>query len=232
MPQFIKMGLGSTGYAGKQGASSRAARYNAARRVVLPGFPITTSFQSIDDVKDYLSGDRIICLLCGKAYKKLGMHLLKIHGITVDEYRKKYNIPWTYGILCAKSSKEYSKAMRKRMEDGYIPPLKFGEAHTALIEAPKRNCPFKAEIAAKNIKGHGHPGYPKHPLTVAPDGTLETFTQKRERLTAKRGTPEYKEKMSNRPQANGVWQENGKPWWAGKKQSAEHIVKRCKKRST
>lgn len=40
-----------------------------------------------DSVNDY---DYVQCKICGKWYKKLGLHTLKIHGITTKEYRRKF----------------------------------------------------------------------------------------------------------------------------------------------
>ncbi|HAV0413628.1 TPA: MucR family transcriptional regulator [Salmonella enterica] len=45
------------------------------------------------DVADYLSGDKIQCLECGKIFQMLGTHLLKAHGMTSAEYREKFNLP-------------------------------------------------------------------------------------------------------------------------------------------
>lgn len=232
MPQFVKMGLNGTGYLGKQEAHTRAARKRMARRKVVPGFPETTPFAAIEDVRKYLSGDSMICLLCGKNYKRIGTHLVKIHGITVDEYKQRYNIPWTYGLICDESSGKYSKAIKKRMMEGWEPPMKLGDDHKKMISAEKRGCKFKVEVAKTNLKKSRNRGAPVHPLSVAPDGTLETFTQKRDRLAAKRGSDEFRAKMLNRPQcqAEFVKDRGFNKFWLGKKQSEEHIKKRFSKR--
>ncbi len=228
MPQFVKMGLNGTGYIGKKGSYSRSVQQCKARRMVLPGFPITTPFESIKDVREYLSGDRMICLLCGKSYKRIGTHLTQIHGVTVDDYKKKYNIPWGYGLICKESSEKYSKAVKKRMDEGWVPPFATGDNLKKLISVEKRKCPFKGEVATLNLGSHGKP---VHPLTQAPDGTLEPHTQKRKRLRTKKGTKEYKEKMRQRPQCQpeAVIERGFNKYWSGKKQSEEHKQKRLKK---
>ena len=73
MPFAIKMGLNGTGFLGNQSKSKRALRRAKARRKVLPGFPIEQPFESIEDVREYMSGDKIVCLRCGKEYKELGI---------------------------------------------------------------------------------------------------------------------------------------------------------------
>lgn len=231
MSQFVKMGLNGTGYLGKQESYTRAMRRRQARREILPGFPITSPFESIEDVRQYLSGETMICLLCGKNYKRIGTHLIKIHGVTVDEYKKRYNIPWTYGLICEDSSKKYSNAIKKRFKNGWVPPMKTGKEHKKMISAEKRKCVFKTEVSINNL---GKYCRPSHPLTVAPDGTLETFTQRRNRKVTKRGTKEFKEKMVNRLQCQPEkLKERGfNKFWVGKKQSEEHIKKRFGKISS
>ena len=207
---------------------------NADRRKVLPGFPIVDPFTSIEDVRKYLSGETMVCLLCGKSYKRIGTHLLAIHGLAVDEYKRRYDIPWTYGLICKESSKKYSKAVKKRMSDGWKPPIKVGDGHKKMISIAKRKCPFKSEVAKQNLSHSKGGGKPTHPLTKAPDGSLETFTQKRERLTTKRGTPEFIEKMKNRAQClpENVKKSGFDKYWLGKKQSESHKSKRFKNRTT
>lgn len=49
----------------------------------------TTSAQ----VADYLAGDTIECLECGKQFQFLGRHLPRMHGIDCDEYRELWGLP-------------------------------------------------------------------------------------------------------------------------------------------
>jgi hypothetical protein len=201
-----------------------AYKRSSDRRRVMAGYPIEEPFQSILEVRHYLKGDRITCLLCGKDYRKLGIHLRTIHEMTVDDYKERYKIPWSYGLLCSDSSKLYSNHMHRRMEDGFTPPCKFGDEHKEMISVEKRKSPFKAEVAMQNLGEHTDP---KHPLTVSPTGELETFTTRRERETSSKGTKEFHEKMKARPQCQPevVGKRLG-DYWRGKKQSPEHVAKR------
>lgn len=230
MPQFIKMGLHTTGFMGYPGSSKRSTQKCMQRRKVLAGFPIEEPFKTIEAIREYLAGDKLVCLLCGKSYKKIGTHIQRIHGMTVDLYKQKYKIPWTYGLVCKETHKNYSNAIRKRMNEGWIPPMKFGIEHDQMINAEKRKCPFKREISIKNL---GDEGKPKRPLIKLSNGEYETFTMRRERLTAKRGTPEFKEKMLKRPQCQpDVTRERLGTYWKGRKQSEEHIRKRFAKKNS
>ena len=212
------MGNNIPGYLGKQGADASNKRQYYARRKVLPGYPVEEPFTNVDSVKEYLSGDRIICLLCGKPYRRIGTHIQIVHDITVDEYKQKYNIPWTYGLICDDSSQLYRDAAIERIKNGeFVLPLKYGEVHKKMVTKKRRSCPFQKDIAISNLGEHT---LPKHPLTPAPNGELETFSQKRERLTAKKGTSEYHKKMQTRPQC-AAFAEKYKHYWTGKKRKKE-----------
>ena len=229
MPMFIKMGLNGTGYLGKKENALRQARRCAARRKILPGFPVNDPFHSIDDVRNYLEGDKIICLLCGKGLRKLGAHIIKIHGMTINEYKKKYKIPWGYGLACTESSELYRINAVRRMEEGWTPALKFGDEQKLMVQKQRRACPFKKEIAMKNL---GEYLEPKHELTVSPSGDYETLTQKRERERSKRGTEEYSKRMRARPQCQpDVSGKRFGRYWRGRKQTPEHIRKRFEKQA-
>lgn len=210
MPQFIKMGLGGTGYLGSKELHLRKARMNAKRRKIEIGYPITTPFATVEDVRHYLSGDKIVCLLCGQSYRRIGTHLLSIHQVTPDQYREMYNIPWTYGLLCADSEKLYSDSAKK---SGLGQNVDLQEISSLRKSAPVRMCPFKKEIARENVSK-----VPKR-LRVFDAGVT------------KRGTSEFHERMKNRPQVAASI-ERLKTYWKGKKQDPEHIKKRISKMLT
>lgn len=140
MPFCVKMGIeGTTGYLGNQSSSKRSIQRFKARRRVLPGFPILTPFKDLKAVRDYLSGDRVVCLLCGKSYKDVGKHIRKIHGMTPDQYRSHYKIPWTYALCCSETSEAYSARIAERMKDGWVPPAQLGEDHKRMVNSTRRD---------------------------------------------------------------------------------------------
>jgi hypothetical protein len=129
MPAFIKMGLGGTGFLGQPTKDLVARKKRAQNRIVLPGYPVTRPFGSIEDVKEYLSGDRIICLLCGKSYRALGCHLPKIHDIDADKYREMYGIPWTYGLACSETRETLSRNTIENIKKGKVPAFQPGNVY-------------------------------------------------------------------------------------------------------
>lgn len=127
---------------------STPAQRRARRRRVLPGFPKNEAFTSIVDVRAYLCGSRIVCLLCGRSLRRLAVHLPSIHEMTEDDYRAKYAIPWGYGL----GSEDYrglvSESVRHRIDDGRgSPTLGKGVEHFP----DRRPTPHKAEIARMNL---------------------------------------------------------------------------------
>jgi hypothetical protein len=152
-PQFIKMGLGGTGYRGKPGSHQRAAQKRAANRKVLEGYPVTRPFGSIDEVREYLSGDRIICLLCGRSLKALAYHLSKLHDMSSDDYRERYGIPWSYGLSCVETREKLSVATKKNLADGTIPSFEKGNTYN---ENPGggRQGPHDAWLGRKQSPEH------------------------------------------------------------------------------
>lgn len=98
-------------------------------------------------VKKSVMSDRIVCLEDGKAFKSLKRHLATHHGMTPDEYRRKWGLARDYPMVApayaaARSSLAKSMGLgRKRAE---------AEPEPAPVEEkPKRaRAPRKAAAAA------------------------------------------------------------------------------------
>jgi len=84
-----------------------AARNALARRTTLRGFPKTFRFTSTAAVKEYLSGDRLQCLLCGHWFRAFGKHFQLIHATSAREYKLRFNIPLSYGMVGDESHAGY-----------------------------------------------------------------------------------------------------------------------------
>jgi predicted transcriptional regulator len=104
---------GSPGPRIRRKATGRQVKRNleraASRRKILPGYPVEARAFNRDEIVDYFSGDRIVCLLCGKSYRKLAAHL-SLHAFTEDDYRKRYGLPWSKGLVCVPTREAYAKA--------------------------------------------------------------------------------------------------------------------------
>jgi ROS/MUCR transcriptional regulator protein len=71
---------------------------------VAPKQPKTPpAFKTRAEIERYFSGDTIECLICRRNFKRLHAHLAAKHGVTVDEYKRRFGLPWTRGLTSATS---------------------------------------------------------------------------------------------------------------------------------
>jgi len=199
-----------------------ASRKNKeARRRVLPGYPKDFVFKDFDEYKQYFVGDRIICLLCGKNYRAIGNHVQWIHETTIEEYKKKYGIFWTKSLTCDDTHEIMSNNAKERIANGELIPTdiegrrKQGMFARSYIKRRRRDLPLHAVSSALNVAKYN-----------IPRGRTGEITKAREANRSKRGTPEFKKKMTERPQVK-AFIEKYKNYWKGRKQSEEHIRKRA-----
>lgn len=69
------------------------------KKAVTKMFPVNEPFASREELDEYLSGDKIQCLICGREFPcQLGQHI-RVHRMTRQEYKKKYNIPLSVGLV-------------------------------------------------------------------------------------------------------------------------------------
>ena len=182
-----------------------------SRRTVKKGFPKEFKFTNPEELKSYFSGDRITCLRCGKEYKSIGLHLRTIHNMTVEEYQEMYGIPWTYGLTCKATKEKKRDITKKRIADGTMPWVGNQDMDKMRenLKTQRARQPVRETLVQRNLE------------KLNKDCTLEN--KARLAKMTRRGTPEFKEVMRNRPQTGN---EIFTGWWKGKKQSPEHIAKR------
>lgn len=65
----------------------------------------------MQEVNDYLSGNTITCLICGRDLQRLNMHLQKAHSLTPDEYRAQFGIPFSRALASVPSRAKSSALM-------------------------------------------------------------------------------------------------------------------------
>jgi predicted transcriptional regulator len=57
-----------------------------------------TPFQTMEEVNSYLSGDEIECLVCGQRFPSIRRAHLRSHGLSHDEYRIRFGIPFSRSL--------------------------------------------------------------------------------------------------------------------------------------
>lgn len=95
---------------------------NINRRRPKSGYPVNTPFRSKEEIKNYLSQDRIECLMCGHLFKSLVTHLDKIHAMSTDQYREKYGLPYSIGLTCTSTKEKKSIFFKNLIEEGKCVP--------------------------------------------------------------------------------------------------------------
>lgn len=90
------------------------AKYVAARQV-MSGFP-AAGFSRPEDIEAYISGDTLTCLLCGKEYRGLLIHVRGLHQMAPDDYRMQFNIPAKYSLNGA-ATRERKRWLASRDEN-------------------------------------------------------------------------------------------------------------------
>lgn len=116
----------------KVATTQKAPHRKMTVRTPIGIYPVMEPFTSIAQVDEYLAGEYITCLLCGKKLKALATHLVKIHGIGADDYRLRYGIPWSYGLVPAISSDKIARAQKMRWDNGTSPLLGFQDGEARL----------------------------------------------------------------------------------------------------
>ncbi len=77
-------------------------------------------FRNPEDLQDYLlgvdGGEGIICLICGRSLRALGVHVRHAHGLSADGYCAEFGIPVTYGLVAPSLSEHLSLAAKACMD--------------------------------------------------------------------------------------------------------------------
>ena len=60
-------------------------------------------FRTRRAVERYFAGRTIKCLICGRRFRRLSFHLAAKHGVTTDDYKSRFGLPWTRGLTSAPS---------------------------------------------------------------------------------------------------------------------------------
>jgi len=189
---------------------SHAARAKRARKV-LPGYPVETPFGTPEEVVEYFSRDKITCLLCGKQYRTLGVHLKAIHNTTPDEYRSTYGLPYTHGLSCSETTEIHAALAKEKYESGeWVASKEQASLARAGLPNQRGRQPYRKVLADRNIDkmNEGKTGEAAARRKAAP----------------KRGTPEFKELMRQRPQTKNNSAIKG--YWKGRTQTDEHVFRR------
>jgi ROS/MUCR transcriptional regulator protein len=61
-------------------------------------------FRNRDQIEQYFSGVAIQCLLCRRTFQRLAGHLMAKHEMSADDYRERFGLPWSRGLISSTSA--------------------------------------------------------------------------------------------------------------------------------
>ncbi len=64
-------------------------------------------------IKKSVTPDFIVCLEDGKQCKMLKRHLRTAHDLSMDEYRKRWNLPWDYPMVAPNYARKRSRLAKQ-----------------------------------------------------------------------------------------------------------------------
>lgn len=129
-------------------------------RIIKDGYPIESKVFTHQEVLEYFNRDTITCLMCGKEFKAIRpFHLSYVHNMTMDEYRERYGLPYTKGLLSKISHDKQKDRMISLIEDKKIiyDPMNTKKAHEKIrlsgmrtSSSKKKRCTEQQEKANKS----------------------------------------------------------------------------------
>jgi hypothetical protein len=117
--------------------------------------PQQKPFTTMGQVEAYLSQPRIKCLVCGTFFKSLGMHLHFRHGMTADDYRMRFGIPFVCALAAPDVLQYMSRSQQERaaQDPAYAERraqhLARGRAAQAARTVAARRCPTEPDPLAR-----------------------------------------------------------------------------------
>lgn len=116
-------------------------------------------FRTRQEVERYFSGKTIKCLVCGKRFGRLSFHLAAKHGMSTDEYKNRFGLPWTRGLTSAQShgNSGWTEARRAKARKMARKSKFFKYAHPS----PRRQAPEFLKLETQKNLGPNAAGFGK-----------------------------------------------------------------------
>lgn len=129
----------------------KAQHKRERRRKVVPGYPKATVFATEAELDAYFAPERLTCLECGKTYRELGVHLLKIHGTTAEDYKSAHGIPWRRGLTGCDTKAMRRELGAKNMAEGVFTPATPALAAKARETTRRKAPPVRRAMALARL---------------------------------------------------------------------------------
>lgn len=129
----------------------KARRKRERRRTVMAGYPKATVFATEAELDAYFAPERLTCLECGKTFRELGVHLLKIHSTTAEDYKSAHGIPWRRGLTGCDTKAMRRELGAKNMADGIFTPATPELSAKARATAKRKAPPVRRAMALARL---------------------------------------------------------------------------------
>jgi len=127
--------------------------------------------ESLKELDEYLSGDYIECLLCGREFKSLGMHLKKTHGYEPRKYKEDFNIPVTRSLS--------GEVTRKLSSNAMLNQWAINPKYAAVRESITRNPPVNTSPSKSTLSESIRVSASKNALSKENKQQADLFTKSR-----------------------------------------------------
>jgi len=180
----------------------------SARRFVTDGYPITRKFETLEAINEYLHGEKITCLICGKAYKALAGHL-RIHLISTDDYKERYGLPYRTGLSSEGSKELYRERCASPAHLAHLKSIapSFSANRPSNKGGTARLSHAKTLNARRNVEGYiGHPKFTKIDLEKIINYMVDNDVPLKRALRLCGGMSEhgFRETLKRHPEINYV----------------------------
>ena len=117
-----------------------------------------------EEISKYFDGDKIQCLICGKWFKMLSVHLNKAHNMSVDQYKKQFGLPWTKGLCGSATRNKYRDNAERLRAEGLLLTGIISEEHEKKVhkKGHKRITPLQSKFLSQKMKKLGDKNAYKH----------------------------------------------------------------------
>ncbi|MFM5907219.1 MAG: MucR family transcriptional regulator [Novosphingobium sp.] len=118
--------------------------YKALSSLGAPEAPVAEAAKPAVSARASVKPGKVVCMDCGMELQMLKRHLMTHHGLTVEDYRAKWNLPADHPIV-APNYAERRRELAKKIGLGRKPGTKMPKKADAAPKAPaKRGRPKKA----------------------------------------------------------------------------------------
>jgi len=114
-------------------------------------------FEDLNKIHEYFSHEKIQCLLCGRWYKSLGLHLRQSHQWTVKDYKEQFGLPWSRGLNGMGTRRKYQRHAHKLHAQNKLLKGCQDEEHCNKLHrvGERRKIPAHRKYLSKHMKKLG-----------------------------------------------------------------------------